>query len=106
MLFDVRTTNGVDEATTVPSSGIHTWKSEGFRGGGLRFYFDPIDLVDEEDDRLRRSDRLQQRTGQEELFGKDVFLQLVPFLVRVGLDSKELLFVVPLVERLASSRPS
>jgi hypothetical protein len=67
---------------------------------------DAVDLVDQQDDRLGRGDRLEQRTGEQELVREDVLLDLLP-LARaallhdaLGLDAQELLLVVPLVERL------
>ena len=39
-----------------------------------------VDLVDEEHDRVGGGDRLEQRTGQEELVGEDVVLDLGPVL--------------------------
>ncbi len=58
-----------------------------------------VDLVDQEDDRLRRGDRAQERAGEEEVGAEDVLLDLAPA-GAVGLDAQELLAVVPLVEGL------
>ena len=63
---------------------------------------DPVDLVDEQHDRLLGADRLEQRTGEQERLGEDVGLDVLPVgvVLPVGLDAQQLLLVVPLVERL------
>jgi hypothetical protein len=70
---------------------------------------DAIDLVDEQDDRIGRPDRLEQRTGQQELLGEKVLFQRIPartvptWCVLGGtleLYTQQLLLVVPLIERL------
>src|SRR5581483_4548414 len=60
-----------------------------------------VHLVDQEDDLPGRDDRAQQRALEEEVGGEDVARDVVPApaLGAVGLDAKELLLVVPLVER-------
>jgi hypothetical protein len=71
----------------------------------LGLHLDPVHLVDEQHDRLVRPDGLQQGPGQQELLGEDVLLDVGPghplvLAHPLGLDAKELLFVVPLVQRL------
>ena len=62
---------------------------------------DAVDLVDQQHDRIVGRDRLEQRSGEQELVGEDVVVDLAPRVGRlVGLDAQELLLVVPLVERL------
>ena len=67
-----------------------------------RFGFDlhPVDLVDEQDHGVFGADRFEQRAGQQELLGEDVGLDRFPvaLVLTVGLDTQELLLVVPLVE--------
>ena len=67
----------------------------------------PVDLVDEEHDRLLGADRLEQRAGEEERLAEDVGLDVGParLVLAVDLDPEELLLVVPLVERLGLVEP-
>ena len=79
----------------------HLPVGEHFEQQGFCFDLKPVDLVDEQDDRLRRTDGHEQRSGKQEVLREDVLLHLVPVaLARVGLDTKELLLVVPLVDGL------
>ena len=39
---------------------------------------EPVDLVDEQHDRVGRPDRLEQRAGQQELLGEQVLLERLP----------------------------
>ena len=68
---------------------------------------DPVDLVDEQHDRLVGPDRLEQRPGQQERLGEDVRLDRRPvgLVLPVGLDPQQLLLVVPLVQRLGLVEP-
>jgi hypothetical protein len=67
---------------------------------------DTVDLVDQQDDRLVGPDRLEQRTGEEELLREDVIVDGRPRIgVAVGLDAQQLFLVVPLVERLGLVEP-
>ncbi len=63
---------------------------------------DSVDLVDEQDDWLFRTNGLEQRTGQQELVAEDVVAEIGPVLIAatLGLDAQQLLLVVPLVQRL------
>ncbi len=66
---------------------------------------DPIDLVDQQHHRRVGTDRLEERTSQQEVLCEDVRLELIPFSRLLGLDPKQLLLVVPLVERLGLVEP-
>src|SRR6478735_8125460 len=59
-----------------------------------------VDLVDQQDDRLRRRDRCHQRALEQELGPEDVALRRVPVALLGRLDREQLLAVVPLVQRL------
>jgi hypothetical protein len=60
-----------------------------------------VDLVDQQDDRLLRGDRVEQRPGEQEVLAEDVLLHVLPAgVARLGLDAQQLLAVVPLVQRL------
>ena len=62
---------------------------------------DAVDLVDQQHDGIVGRDGLEQRTGEQELVGEDVVVDLAPGVaVLVGLDAQQLLLVVPLVQRL------
>ena len=101
-LFDVSSTTGCVRASMRPSSGIEIWKSlEQLEQHRLELLVGLVDLVDQQHDRLRGRDRLQQRAGEQELLAEDVVLHGLPAGVgRLGLDPQELLAVVPLVQRL------
>ena len=74
----------------------------------LGLYLEAVNLVDEQDNWLRRPDRRQQRPRQQELLAEDVRLQAGPrglgqaglAVGLPGLDPEQLLLVVPLVEGL------
>ena len=101
VLLEVRTTNGVDEATTVPSSGIETWKSERISRSSAS-----VSISTRSTSSIRSTTGLgrpiasSSGRAKKELLGEDVLLELIPFLVRIGLDAKQLLLVVPLVKGL------
>ncbi len=65
-----------------------------------------VDLVDQQDDRLLGGDRGEQRAREDELVAEDVLVDRLPRLTALGalaglrLDAKQLLAVVPLVQRL------
>ena len=67
---------------------------------------DPVDLVDEQHDRLLGADRLEQRAGEQERLGEDVGLDRRPvgLVLTVGLDAQQLLLVVPLVAAPSTRR--
>src|SRR5204862_406347 len=65
-----------------------------------------VDLVDQQDDRLSRCDRLQERSREQELLAEDVVVHVLPAgVLTLGLDAQELLAVVPLVEGLCLVEP-
>ena len=70
-------------------------------------HLEAVDLVDQQHDGIVGPDRLEQRTGEEKLVGEDVVGHLGPLVVLapLGLDAKQLLLVVPLVERLGLVEP-
>src|SRR3954452_14437876 len=60
-----------------------------------------VDLVDQQHYGLVLRDRLEQRSGEQDLLAEDVVLDGLPAGVGgLGLDAQELLAVVPLVQRL------
>jgi hypothetical protein len=60
-----------------------------------------VDLVDQQHDGVGGGDRGHQRPRQQELLAEDVVLHVLPAgVARFGLDSQQLLAVVPLVQRL------
>src|SRR5439155_16543158 len=74
----------------------------------FEFLVASINLVNEEDRRLvRTTDRIEQRTTQEEVLGED--LALLRLHIATGalaeLDVQELLLIVPLVQRGGSVEP-
>ena len=88
----------------------HLPVGEHFEHEGLEFLFDTVDLVDEENRRLRLlRDRLEQRAPQQERLGEDLVLLLVHRAAVVSalleLDVQELLLIVPLVERRRGVEP-
>ncbi len=106
MLLEVRNTSGIRVARTVPSSGIDTWYSERISSSRASVSSSTRSTSSTSSTTgSRRADRLEQRAGEEELLGEDVLLELLPRAVRVGLDSQQLLLVVPLVERLRLVEP-
>jgi hypothetical protein len=77
----------------VPSSGIEEQ--------GFSLYFHAIDFVDEEHHGIRSRDGFEERPGQEEFVAEDVVVHFRPRITGlVGLDTQQLLFVVPLVQSL------
>ena len=61
---------------------------------------EPVDLVDQQDHRLGRPDRVEQRPGQQELLGEDACFRPVPGAADLaGQQPEQLLGVVPLVQR-------
>src|SRR3954454_19221268 len=65
-----------------------------------------VDLVDQQDDRVRARDGRHQRPSQQELLAEDVLLDVLPArLPALGLDAQQLLAVVPLVQRLGLVEP-
>ncbi len=101
VLFEVRTTSGVDVASTVPSSGIETWKSDRISSSSASVSISTRSTSSIKSTTGRvGSDRFEQRPGKQEVLGEDVVFDLRPVLVRIGLDPKQLLLVVPLVKRL------
>ena len=87
----------------VPSSGIADLVlGQDLEQQRLGLDLDAIDLVDQQHHRVVGGDRLEQRTGEQELVAEDVVVDVAPRVaVLVGLDAQQLLLVVPLVERLA-----
>ncbi len=68
---------------------------------GLELLVGLVDLVDEQDDGVGAGDGRHQRPLQEEVLAEDVALDVLPAgVVGLGLDTQQLLAVVPLVERL------
>ena len=103
VLFDVEQHDRALLADDRPELGDrHLEVREHLEQEGLGLDLDPVDLVDEQHDRLVGADRLEQRTGQQERLGEDVGLDRRPvrLVLTVGLDPQQLLLVVPLVQRL------
>ena len=89
----------------------HLIVREDLQEQGLGLHLDPVDLVDQQHDRLLGADGLQQGPSQQEGLGEDVLLDVLPLLAAgrfadaLGLDAQELLLVVPLVEGLRLVQP-
>ena len=106
VLLEVRKTSGIWVGPHRAELGDrHLVLREDLEEQRLGLELDPVDLVDEQHDRLGRPDRLEQRPGEEELLGEDVLLRrrshdVAPGPVVARLDAQQLLLVVPFVEGL------
>ena len=80
---------------------------EDFEQERFGFDLDAVDLIDQQHDWLIGADGFEQRAFQQELFREDVVLEFAPFRLAtaVGLDAKQLLLVVPLIQRLGLVEP-
>ena len=111
MLFDVRNTSGIWSADDRAELGDRDLVvGEDLEQQRLGLDLDTVDLVDQQDDRILGADGLEQRTGEQEVVGEDVLLDLVPatgpgVVGLRGLDAEQLLLVVPLVQRLGLVEP-
>ena len=102
VLFEVSNTTGLGVRLDPAELGIEIWKSrEQLEQHRLELLVGLVDLVDQQDDGLRRGDRRHQRSGEQELLAEDVVLDVLPAgAVGLGLDPQQLLAVVPLVQGL------
>ena len=79
VLFDVRNTSGIWRGVDRAELGDrHLVLGEDLEQQRLGLDLDPVDLVDQQHDRLVGADGLEQRAGEQEVLGEDVVLDRLP----------------------------
>jgi hypothetical protein len=110
VLFDVKTPSESAWLARCPSREWTLVLRENLEEQRLGLEFHPVHFVDEQHHRIGRGNGFQQGAREQELFGEDVLFEVLPVfgasaVGTAGLDTQQLLAIVPLVEGLGLVEP-